>query len=1116
MGAVNKKCICRGIKVLFLIFFSQLFFSTSYAQTSVDPLETIQQFRAAPSSSTKTAVYDWTSAMFTDPGTTYSPLVMTNAVDSTQDASIVYLGNIFGEVPSVLSPSINTTIMTYFFSVFNQGVMCALGLMIAYNIFISVTASASQGEFMGKKQQSPALQILRTVMGATFLYPHYNGYNFIQIFTMWVVTQGAYFADAAWAEIINVTVQATSIMPYVKLLPESQTTSTQQAQADCDPNNGDSQSSQCIKYENTYRPAAITLAENILKAQACLDYYVAAVEQEYNSCMAVYGGTVQESVCSQPCRNDYIIVDDSNYSLTINTSGLPLQSQDQSASAVAPQCGTFTMSTNGNTSFQSAQWDAFKTLFTALGPKSPSSLTESCSGAPEYTTIYETYYDPSDDCSSNDSGLTCPAPCYYPGTGDVDTLAENVVNGTTQCAFYTNVTSAINAYIGTLSNQSISDTPSETGGGTLGFVAGGWITASVSYGSLINYISVPGISSNAMSETISSTTNLMNTTLEEMKNISYYIIPSLGNSFTPSTYVGGVLDLILQDWNNDLVASITSNETNNADTVTDSPTIGWAVFACLFGADTVAGHSCSEYGPLSGYFPDFSSSDLKLPTPTISFSNDTNVLMYLPMGYIAQGYSISQGVYNSIWEFIASGYYSGIGPVAFSDSYSSEIQTYVSGMHNALILGLFGGDNIQLILDPIHRMQVMGLTIIQLATTYTGDMVNTALDYANNVILEWVVITTSLSVTQIVASMISNLLAIVWQIGWEVSFEVAPECLGIPLVGFIIFAIVFAIGQLVMQLILIVQVIFYFVSTSIAVVLMILPIFLTKMLMTAFKWFETQIYLVIPLYLLGGYLGIYVSMVPYLIYLLTVCGWFLLVVEAMVIAPIVALGLVYSEGSEYFGRSEQYISLLVILFTRPILILLGFVLGIILASISLFLLNIAFFPVITDAIGFITNNSSYTSEIAQAFQSYANGSTGTVPTITLSVTQLITIGLMMLFYAYIAASVVYQCLSTTFMIPYQAIRWIDPRAQESPQEVMGGLNETKQQFVGELIGGLANSVQVLSGLSNRLFGMMGYTGSQGSFQQAQGVDQTSAGKAMNSSMGTQSERSEQGMNDLKN
>ena len=40
-------------------------------------------------------------------------------------------------------------------------------------------------------------------------------------------------------------------------------------------------------------------------------------------------------------------------------------------------------------------------------------------------------------------------------------------------------------------------------------------------------------------------------------------------------------------------------------------------------------------------------------------------------------------------------------------------------------------------------------------------------------------------------------------------------------------------------------------------------------------------------------------------------------------------------------------------------------------------------------------------------------------------------------------------------------------------------------LMGELIGGLANSVQVLSGLSNRLFGMMGYTGSQGSFQQAQ-------------------------------
>ena len=73
---------------------------------------------------------------------------------------------------------------------------------------------------------------------------------------------------------------------------------------------------------------------------------------------------------------------------------------------------------------------------------------------------------------------------------------------------------------------------------------------------------------------------------------------------------------------------------------------------------------------------------------------------------------------------VASGY-SGIGPVAFSDGYSSEIQTYVSGMchaHSRSIWWRYPAD-----FRSIHRMQVMGLTIIQLATTYAGDMVNTAL-----------------------------------------------------------------------------------------------------------------------------------------------------------------------------------------------------------------------------------------------------------------------------------------------------------------------------------------------------------------------------------------------------
>ena len=80
------------------------------------------------------------------------------------------------------------------------------------------------------------------------------------------------------------------------------------------------------------------------------------------------------------------------------------------------------------------------------------------------------------------------------------------------------------------------------------------------------------------------------------------------------------------------------------------------------------------------------------------------------------------------------------------------------------------------------------------------------------------------------------------------------------------------------------------------------------------------------------------------------------------------------------------------------------------------------------------------------------------------------------------------------MIPLQVVRWLDPRGAESPQEIQGAISENKQQFVSELVSGLANSIAQLGGLSQQLFGMLSYVGMQGSFQQA--TSPTGAGDAL--------------------
>lgn len=67
-------------------------------------------------------------------------------------------------------------------------------------------------------------------------------------------------------------------------------------------------------------------------------------------------------------------------------------------------------------------------------------------------------------------------------------------------------------------------------------------------------------------------------------------------------------------------------------------------------------------------------------------------------------------------------------------------------------------------------------------------------------------------------------------------------------------------------------------------------------------------------------------MVPYMIYTMAVIGWFLLVIEAMVAAPIVSLGFVIPSGEE-LGKVVPGLMLLIGIVLRPVLTVFGFILA---------------------------------------------------------------------------------------------------------------------------------------------------------------------------------------------
>jgi defect in organelle trafficking protein DotA len=83
----------------------------------------------------------------------------------------------------------------------------------------------------------------------------------------------------------------------------------------------------------------------------------------------------------------------------------------------------------------------------------------------------------------------------------------------------------------------------------------------------------------------------------------------------------------------------------------------------------------------------------------------------------------------------------------------------------------------------------------------------------------------------------------------------------------------------------------------------------------------------------------YVPFVPYILFIFGVIAWLMAVIEAMVGAPIVALGITHPDGDGLLGNGEQGIMLLLNVFLRPAMMVLGYMAGISVCYVGIWIMN---------------------------------------------------------------------------------------------------------------------------------------------------------------------------------
>jgi defect-in-organelle-trafficking protein DotA len=117
------------------------------------------------------------------------------------DYSVVFLGNIFGVVDGVLHGT-GSQIMGSMFSVFNSAVMALGGMVIMYTLMVSTMNTAHEGQMLGQKWSSIWIPV-RSTVGLALLIPKASGYCMMQVFVMWVTVQGVGAADKVWAAALS-------------------------------------------------------------------------------------------------------------------------------------------------------------------------------------------------------------------------------------------------------------------------------------------------------------------------------------------------------------------------------------------------------------------------------------------------------------------------------------------------------------------------------------------------------------------------------------------------------------------------------------------------------------------------------------------------------------------------------------------------------------------------------------------------------------------------------------------------------------------------------------------------------------------------------------------------
>lgn len=172
---------------------------------------------------------------------------------------------------------------------------------------------------------------------------------------------------------------------------------------------------------------------------------------------------------------------------------------------------------------------------------------------------------------------------------------------------------------------------------------------------------------------------------------------------------------------------------------------------------------------------------------------------------------------------------------------------------------------------------------------------------------------------------------------------------------------------------------------------------------------------------LGFTTAYYIPFLPYMLFIFGVIAWLMAVIEAMVAGPVVALGITHPEGEGILGKGEQAIMILMNVFLRPAMMIIGYIAGIALCYVGVWIMNSGFQRISN----FITQSPNSLTDIwAFAFSNF----------------------FAILIYTMFYLSIVEKSFSLIHILPDKVLRWIGGQGEQIGAETAQWGEKAKQQL----------------------------------------------------------------------